>query len=226
MYIGELILKYRNSHNPKMSQRAFAKKASLSPSYINTLEKIFNPKTGKPYAVTTDVATVLASAMDMSIEDLLKVLEKDQEFEINVGPTLDEIGNEVVSIPLIGAVKAGYNHLAEENIEGSIQVEKSLIQGNIDEYFSLRVIGDSMAPDFKEGDIVVVHKQSDCDDGQIAVVTINGDEGTLKLIRKFEKSIRLVPLNNNYGFTEYSEKEIKTLPVRIMGVVKQSRRNY
>nr|DAJ80900.1 MAG TPA: KorB domain [Bacteriophage sp.]DAU57293.1 MAG TPA: KorB domain [Caudoviricetes sp.] len=45
MFIGEIILNYRNSFSPKMSQRTFASKTSLSPSYINTLEKIYNPKT-------------------------------------------------------------------------------------------------------------------------------------------------------------------------------------
>lgn len=45
MYIGEIILNYRNSFNPKISQRALAARTNLSPSYINTLEKIYNPKT-------------------------------------------------------------------------------------------------------------------------------------------------------------------------------------
>lgn len=43
MYIGEIIKEYRVNNN--LSQRAFASKTSLSPSYINTLEKIYNPKT-------------------------------------------------------------------------------------------------------------------------------------------------------------------------------------
>ncbi|MCI8621207.1 MAG: helix-turn-helix domain-containing protein [Clostridia bacterium] len=43
MYIGEIIKIYRTQNN--LSQRAFAKKTSLSASYINTLEKIYNPKT-------------------------------------------------------------------------------------------------------------------------------------------------------------------------------------
>ena len=45
MYIGEIIKEYRVNNN--LSQRAFASKTSLSPSYINTLEKIYNPKTRK-----------------------------------------------------------------------------------------------------------------------------------------------------------------------------------
>ena len=81
MYIGEIIKEYRI--NNKLSQRAFAKRTSLSPSYINTLEKIYNPKTGKPYSVTTDVALELANAMFISIEDLLSKINENQEFSIN-----------------------------------------------------------------------------------------------------------------------------------------------
>ena len=72
MYIGEIIKEYRT--NNRISQRAFASRTSLSPSYINTLEKVFNPKTGKPYSVTTDVADEIAKAMNMSIEELLSKL--------------------------------------------------------------------------------------------------------------------------------------------------------
>ena len=43
MYIGEIIKEYRIKN--KLSQRAFASRTSLNPSYINTLEKIYNPKT-------------------------------------------------------------------------------------------------------------------------------------------------------------------------------------
>lgn len=43
MFIGEIIKEYRTANN--LSQRAFASRTSLSPSYINTLEKIYNPKT-------------------------------------------------------------------------------------------------------------------------------------------------------------------------------------
>ena len=78
MYIGEIIKEYRATHN--LSQRAFASRTTLSPSYINTLEKIYNPKTNKPYSVTTDVANEIASAMSITIEELLSKINDNQEF--------------------------------------------------------------------------------------------------------------------------------------------------
>ena len=81
MFIGEIIKEYRTTHN--LSQREFASRTSLSHSYINTLEKVYNPKTTKPYAVTTDVAKDLANAMMMPIEELIYKLDETQEFEVN-----------------------------------------------------------------------------------------------------------------------------------------------
>ena len=51
--------------------------------FWSTLEKVFNPKTGKPYSVTTDVAKELANAMKMPIEDLIYKLDETQEIEVN-----------------------------------------------------------------------------------------------------------------------------------------------
>lgn len=132
MYIGEIIKDYRTKY--KLSQRAFAGRTTLSPSYINTLEKIYNPKTGKPYSVTTDVANEIAKAMNMSIEDLLSKISGNQEFTLNTS----EINNFNVSIPILGTVKAGYDYLAEENWEGTIDVKSENVEDS-SEYFALRI---------------------------------------------------------------------------------------
>ena len=180
MYIGEIIKNYRIEHH--LSQRAFASRTSLSPSYINTLEKIYNPKTNKAYSVTTDVAKEIANAMNLSIEELLTKLDKSQEFNINYSKT-DKLGNSVVSILYYGTVKAGYNYLAQENWIGTIDVETSLV-GNGDEYFALKVHGDSMFPVLVENDIVIIKKQSDFETGDIVVAIINGNEATIKKGKK------------------------------------------
>lgn len=67
--VGEVIKKYREEHD--LSQRDFAKRTKLSPSYINTLEKLYNPKNSKPYSITIDVADQLAKAMNITLEEFL-----------------------------------------------------------------------------------------------------------------------------------------------------------
>lgn len=137
----------------------------------------------------------------------------------------DILGNPVVSLPLVGAVKAGYNYLAQENWIGTVDVETSLV-GNGKDYFALKVKGDSMAPVFIEGDIVIIKKQNDCETNEYAVVIINGDEGTLKKIKKTDNGIILQPLNPAYGPVMYTKEEIKSIPIIIVGVVKQLKREF
>lgn len=221
MYIGEIIKKYRDEH--ELSQRAFASKTSLSPSYINTLEKIYNPKTNKPYSVTTDVALEIANAMNISIEDLLNMLDKNQEFNIN-SPKTDALGNPVIPIPILGTVKAGYDYLAQENWIGTVDVDKKLVESG--ELFALKIKGDSMSPVLIEDDIVVVKKQDDFENGDIVVAIINGDEATIKKGKKSENSILLQPFNNNYEPLIFTYEEMKTIPVTIIGIVKQLKREF
>lgn len=136
----------------------------------------------------------------------------------------NELKISTTSIPILGQVKAGYDYLAQENWEGTINVEKSLV-GNGKEYFALKVKGDSMSPMFIEGDIVIVKKQDDCENNETAIVLINGDEGTIKKVRKTEQGIILQPLNSAYEPIIFTNNEIKTIPIRIIGVVKQLKRN-
>ena len=222
MYIGEIIKNYRTKIN--LSQRAFAARTSLSPSYINTLEKIYNPKTGKPYSVTTDVAMELSKAMFINIEDLLNMLDKTQEFIVN-NNKLDNFGNPVASIPILGTVKAGYDYLAQENWVGTIDVETSLV-GNGKDYFALKVHGNSMSPALIEDDIVIIKKQNDFENGDIVVAIINGDEATIKKGKKSDSSILLQPLNPSYEPLIFTYDEMKTIPVEIVGIVKQLKREF
>lgn len=147
----------------------------------------------------------------------------DVPMENNI-PT-DELGNPVVDIPLLGNVKAGYNYLAQENWVGTVKVETSLV-GNGSEYFALEVKGDSMAPVFIEGDIVIIHKQNDCENNQIAIVIVDGEEGTIKKVRKTDSGIILQPLNPAYAPMVFSNDEIRSIPILIVGIVKQLKREF
>lgn len=80
MYLGDLIKKYRTEH--KISQRDFAKLCNLSHTYIAALEKNIDSRTGKPIAPTLDTVKYVSKAMNMSIEDVLHLLEENQEFNL------------------------------------------------------------------------------------------------------------------------------------------------
>lgn len=138
---------------------------------------------------------------------------------------IDKFGNSVTSIPILGTVKAGYDYLAQENWIGTIDVETSLV-GNGDGYFALKIHGDSMSPILIEDDIVVIEKQNDFENGDIVVAIINGNEATIKKGKKSDSSILLQPLNSAYEPLIFTYDEIKTIPVEIIGIVKQLKREF
>lgn len=98
--------------------------------------------------------------------------------------------------PLLGTVKAGYNYLASENIIGYVHLDKNI--SNPEEYFALKVAGDSMQPVLYNDDIVIVHSQNDIESGQIGIVLIDGDEATIKRIIKHNDCIELIAFNSYY----------------------------
>ena len=138
---------------------------------------------------------------------------------------IDCLGNPVTSIPILGTVKAGYDYLAQENWIGTIDVETSLV-GNGNEYFALKVHGDSMSPVLIEDDIVIIKKQNDFENGDIVVAIINGNEATIKKGKKSDSSILLQPLNSAYEPLIFTKEEMKTIPVTIIGIVKQLKREF
>ena len=137
---------------------------------------------------------------------------------------LDELGNPVVEVPILGTVKAGYDYLAQENWIGTIDISKKLAETG--EFFALKIHGDSMFPVFIENDTVVVRKQDDFENGDIVVALINGEEATVKKGKKSDNSILLQPLNTNYEPLIFTKEEMKTIPVKIIGIVKKLDREF
>ena len=137
----------------------------------------------------------------------------------------DYLGNPVTSIPILGMVKAGYDYLAQENWVGTIDVETSLV-GNGNDYFALKIIGDSMSPVLIQDDIVVIKKQNDFENGDIVVAIVNGNEATIKKGKKTDSSITLQPLNPSYDPLVFTYDEVKSIPVTIVGIVKQLKREF
>lgn len=138
---------------------------------------------------------------------------------------IDKLGNPVTEVPLLGTVKAGYDYMAQENWEGMIEVDQDIIKDGFD-YFALKIKGDSMSPVLIENDIVIVKKQEDFENGDLVVALINGDEATIKKGRKSDNSILLQPLNTAYEPLIFTYDEMKTIPVTIIGIVKQLKREF
>lgn len=127
-------------------------------------------------------------------------------------------------IPVLGTIPAGIPIEAVEEILDYEEIPQEwATQG---EYFGLKVKGNSMEPRIMNGDVVICRKQSDAESGNICVIMVNGNDATLKQIKKDTNGIWLVPFNNNYSPMFYSKEQISTLPVRIIGKVVELRGKF
>lgn len=102
----------------------------------------------------------------------------------------------VSTVPVLSKVSAGMPIYAEENIVEYIYLPANEVRPGKD-VFGLIVSGDSMNKEFKEGDIVIIEKDSIVENGEIGVVMINGYSATLKQIKYVNDSIVLFPLSDN-----------------------------
>ena len=113
-------------------------------------------------------------------------------------------------IPLVGTIACGTPIMAEENVEDYIAAP---IGCEAD--FALRCKGDSMIKArICDGDIVFIHSQPDCNNGEIAAVLI-GDEATLKRVYKQHDAITLIPENSAYSPLVYRKEQMNE--IRILG---------
>jgi len=104
---------------------------------------------------------------------------------------------DTIRVPILGQISAGKPILAEENIEGYINLDKFLIKHSKD-IFALKVKGDSMTgAGILDGDYVIVKKQPTVENGSIACILID-NEATVKRFYKKENYIELKPENPDY----------------------------
>lgn len=130
-----------------------------------------------------------------------------------------------VKIPVLGTINAGLPIEAVENIIDYEEISRDMAAHG--EYFALKIKGDSMLPTVKDGDVVIIRKQEDADSGKICVVMINGNDATLKEIKKEPNGLWVLPHNPNSEFkpTFFSNEDVDKIPVRILGVAVEIRRS-
>ena len=124
--------------------------------------------------------------------------------------------------PLLGTVRAGLPMYADENIEGYIPI----MQTDGAKYFWLRVRGDSMnAAGIADGDEILVRQQPEVENGQIAVVLVNGDEATVKRFSRQGNMVSLAPQSYN---PEHQVQLYNTddTPVSVVGLVVECRKKF
>lgn len=149
-----------------------------------------------------------------------------------LGVSLDELlGNtnspskpKGVKIPVLGTVPAGIPIEAIEDILDYEEITEEMSRSG--KYIALKIRGDSMFPDIKNGDVVIVRLQPDVESGETAVVMVNGDEATCKKVIKRPSGITLAANNPAYEPRYFTSEEISSTPVRVVGKVVELRRKF
>lgn len=203
MSLGSNIRAARERLN--MTQEELAKKLGYkSRSSINKIESGEND-------IPQSKVLEFAKALDVTVMDLLGPTEAD-----TIPPGFLPLP-ETESLPLVGRIACGTPILAEENVEGYVDVPKSARAT-----FVLLCQGDSMAPRIQDGDFVYVRKQPTVENGELAAVRI-GTEATLKRVYYSPDrpdQLFLQAENPSYPPMIYSGQELEDIAIegKIVGI--------
>lgn len=202
---GQRITKLRKEKD--LQQKEVAEAIGMNRIILNRIELGKRP-------LRDDEAVALADYFHVTTDYLLKGKVSEQNHS-----------SRGVRIPVLGRVVAGIPIEAVEEILDYEEITPELAATG--EFFALKIRGHSMEPRMMEGDVVIVRKQEDVESGDVAIVLVNGNEATVKRVKKQEEGITLIATNTSvYEPHFYSNKEIKSLPVQILGKVVELRGKF
>ena len=204
----DFILKYHAENEYFPSLREIASNFSVSIGTVQTHMDYLKRKgalswdKGKPRAFNiSDSARKEPKASSLSA-DLKSLLE------------------DLVKVPILGAVSAGPGLLAEENVEDTLTLPRNFLRYNTGDVFGLKVKGDSMTgAGINNGDLVLVRMQKDAAHGEI-VVALLGEEALVKTLYKKDGRVQLISENPAYSPREVGED------FHILGKVVNLMRSY
>lgn len=207
--MGAYLKKLRETKG--LSTREVYELSNVSNSYLSLVENghrrasaVVLKKLAPVYGVDYLDLYVKAGYADLAESEKLK--EKENKI----------LNKKYYMCPVYGQISAGQPNWAEENIQGRLPIDTDLMDiYNPEEYFFLRVNGESMNKVIKNGAFALIHKQDTVENGEIAVVLVNGYDATLK---KFTKQGDLIILEPN-STDESFETQVydKTTSIKILG---------
>lgn len=194
--------------------RQLEMKSGVSNAYLSHLE---NGKRGIP---STEIIKKISGALDIPYTEMLqKAGHLDEANLLQHAPSFPDIKEQLsvppghISVPILGYISAGKPVLAEEHIENYMDIPSSAFNIEEGKHFLLRVKGDSMInARIHDGDMVMVRMQCDVESGEIAVINIDGENATLKRVRKTDTGQTwLFPENEKYEPILISNSEARII---------------
>lgn len=188
-----------------LTQKQLGDLVGVSESFVSQMES------GKKLP-SFEVALKLGEVLECESTDFFSQKEKS--------PTLTD---SFVTFTVLGEVAAGYDKYAMPDwTDGEIDIPVTWLSGRTQEdYFVLRVTGNSMFPTYQDGDIVLVLRSDTMDhSGQIGVVMYDDDKATLKRVEYVagEDWMKLIPINPQYPPIMVTDERLEHC--RVLGIPK------
>lgn len=166
---------------------------------INANKKDFEPilkaylETYVPINLKSKIEKYIRYLYDYSIN----FNNPDKDVSSNVFPSPE---NNLYMCPVYGRIAAGTPNWAEQCMEGRLPLDPEMMNiHNPEECFFLRVSGESMNKLVKNGGYALIRKQDTVENGEIAVVLVNGYDATLKKFTKKNDVVVLEPMSDVQG---------------------------
>lgn len=226
------MLRLKEIRSGKMTQNELSKKLNVSQNTISrwesgerTIDVDNLNKISELFNVSTDY--ILGKSDFKTMKEAFDTYKKFDDIYNPDGKLKNEVDRieKGIKIPVLGNVAAGIPIEAIQNYEGYEYISKETYNSEF-EYFALKIQGNSMMPKFSEGDVVIVRKQPDLENGDIGVVMVNSHDATVKKVIKQEDGLLLISSNQNYEPKFYNHEEISNLPVEILGKVIELRAKF
>lgn len=210
---GKMIAIVRDKRD--MTQAELARRVNVTKQTISNYERL---ERDPDLEILEKIADALNVPMSMLVSR-----DGQQALLNSIYDTNNKTPN-AIRVPVLGTIPAGIPIEAVQEVLDWEELPLEMARGG-KEYFGLRVNGDSMSPKYEDGDTIILRKQDTCESGQDCAVMVNTDDATFKRVRLTDNGIALMPINPAYEPKFFSNKEVNDLPVRIIGVVIQIRRD-
>ena len=190
-----------------LTQLDFAKKMNVSTATVsNWCKGIKSPR--------MDKVDLMCKIFNCSRSDLVE----------DKGSLIGKKKSQSILIPVLGRVAAGIPIEATTEIIDTEEIPEEMAKTG--DFFALKIKGNSMEPRIMDGDVVIVRKQDEAENGDVIIAMVNGDDATCKRLRKYKDGIELISNNPSYKPMFFSDMDVQTKPVRIIGKVVELRGKF
>lgn len=204
-YCAKKLKELRESKN--LTQQELAEELNINQQQIARYEN--NQRQFKQ-----DFLFNLANYFNVSINEFFPPLNFDNATVLSKTNT--------IKIPIYRSIKAGIPLESQSDIIEYMNIPKEWTKGN-KILFGIQLSGDSMFPKYQDKEIVIFEKTNDIETykNRDCAVMINHTESTFKKVLVNDKGIVLQPYNTAYDIIMYSNEEIKSMPITIIGVARK-----